>query len=259
MSVLLIDFEATGVDPKTVRILEIGAMVTDDLFNPTGAQMSQLVWESGYPALTDEVKQVTGLTEDLLVSEGIPLAIAMRQLGNLITDDVKYAIAFNRGYDEVLFKEEATRSGVNEAGVSRLRAMPWLCSMVDIEANHRFKSWRLAHLALEYKVPVDPNILHRAINDVELMRQMLVASRTTPQEMYDYQQVPYIYVAAVTKPPWEDKGKSTDLAKVRGYNWQVAKHDPSGLTFEKRWVKRIKEKDFEKEQKEAPFEVRIIK
>jgi DNA polymerase III epsilon subunit-like protein len=260
VAVLLIDFEATGIDPKQVRILEIGAMVTDDSFNPTGAQLSQLVWESGYPALTDEVKAVTGLTEDLLVSEGIPLFQAMSKLGNLITEDVKYAIAFNRAYDEVLYKEECNRLDGGNGGMAKLYAsVPWLCAMIDIETNYKFKSWRLAHLALEYKVPVDPNKLHRAINDVELMRCMLKAIGTTPQEMQAYQNVPWVYVCAVTRPPWEDKGASTDAAKLRGYNWQSAKGDPSGLTFEKRWVKRIKEKDFEKEEKEAPFTVRIIK
>ncbi len=259
MASLLIDFEAGGVDAKTVRILEIGAIVVDDDWKPTGEQLSQLVWESGYPALTDEVKEVTGLTQELLAAEGIPLVQAFQKLSNLVTDRVKYAIAFNRSYDEVLFKEELARTGLTDTGLARLHAMPWLCAMVDIERNYKYKSWRLAHLALEYKVPVDPNILHRAINDVDLMRKMLTATGTTAAEMYAYQQVPWIYVAAKTEKPWEDGGKSTDLAKARGYNWQTAKGDPSGRVFDKMWLKRIKEKDFEKEEREAPFQVRLIK
>lgn len=259
MSVLLIDFEATGVEPTRDRIIEIGAMVVDDSFEYVSDTISTLVWESGYPALTDEVKEVTGITQEMLLEKGRPLKDALSELGALVNGNVSYAIAYNRSYDETLFKEELYRSGLLDVGLARLATIPWLCAMIDIETNYRFKSWRLAHMALEYRVPVDPTKLHRALDDVGLMRLMLHASKTTPAEMYAFQQVPWVYAAAITRPPWEDKGVSTDAARARGYNWQRAKGDPSGATFEKRWVKRIKEKDFDKEVKEAPFVVRLIK
>lgn len=258
MAVLLIDFEATGIDPRQARIIEIGAMVVDDQYQPIGKQVSQIVWESGYPALTDEVKNVTGITQDILLAEGVPLVDALTLLGNIVGPSVDFSIAFNKAYDEVLFKEEMARVGITTNGLALLFGMPWLCAMTGIETNYKFKSWRLAHLALEYGVTVNPKELHRAINDVELMRQMLIAAGSTPREIHAYEKIPWLYVQANTKPPWEDKGASTDMAKARGYNWQTAKGDPTGQVFDKKWVKRIKEKDLEKEEREAPFQVRRI-
>jgi DNA polymerase III epsilon subunit-like protein len=259
VAVLLIDFEATGKEPKEARILEIGAMLVTDDFEPTGTEISQLVYEPGYPALSDEVKQITGLDEKILLEGGIPLSEALVKLGGLVGPNVRYAIAFNKAYDEVLFKEELARVGVMDSGLARLFSMPWLCAMVDIESNYKHKCWRLSHLSLEYGITVNPKELHRAINDVELTRKLLKATGTTPSEMFAFMNTEWLYVQAVIQKPWKDGGVGRDKAKERGYNWQSAKGDPSGTVFDSTWVKRIKEKDFSKEEQEAPFPVRIIK
>lgn len=262
MSVLLIDFEATGLDTKTSRTLEIGAMVVHDDFTVHeghAAQVSTLVWESGYPALIDEVKKVTGITEEMLLAEARPPLQAFSLLGDLVTNDIKHVVAFNRAYDENLFREEMFRHELTmDPRMNWLLSSPWLCAMVDIEKNYEFKSWRLAHLALEYGVTVNPKILHRAINDVELMRQMLVASGTTIKDMYDFQQMPWVYVRALCKKPWEDNGESTAKAKLRGYSWEQCKGDETGKKFDKCWVKRVKQKYVALEEQQAPFQVRVI-
>lgn len=256
---LLIDFEATGLDTKKERIIEIGAMVVDDSWNPVpDRQLSVLVWESGYPALIDEVVKVTNITQDDLNTNSITPREAFEQLAKIIDSDIKHIVAFNRGYDEPLFREEMFRNEMTmNHQMNWLLSSPWLCAMVDVETNYLYKSWRLAHLALEYGVTVNPKLLHRAINDVELMRQMLQAAGTTPQRMYEYQQSPWVYVRALVKKPWEDNGASTALAKARGYNWEQCKGDETQRKFDKAWVKRVKQKDVAKEET-APFQTRII-
>jgi DNA polymerase III epsilon subunit-like protein len=264
MSVLLIDFEATGIDTKTSRITEIGAMLVDDKWQPLaefannpGDRVDTLVWDSSYPALTPEVIEITKITQEMLTHNGRTPLEAFDLLGNLGAQQPKYVVAFNRGYDENLFRAELTRLAKVDGGLTWLTTTPWICAMVDIETNYKFKSWRLMHLALEYGVTVNPKELHRAINDVELMRRLLEASGTTPDTMYEYQIEPWVYVRAMCAKPWEDNGKSTTEAKARGYGWEQCKGDESGKRFEKCWVKRIKQRDVAKEE-QATFPVRVI-
>lgn len=259
MSILLIDFESTGLDTKTARITEIGAMVVDDTFSEPLQGMSQLVWDSSYPAITAEVTGVTGITQDMLTKDAVAPMEAFKMLGELVDDDTEYVIAYNKVYDENLFRSEIARHTASMLPkMNWLLSTPWLCAMVDIEANHGFKSWKLMHVALEHGVTVNPKELHRAINDVELMRKVLQASGTTVQAMHEYQQSPWVYVAAVTRAPWEDNGVSTAHAKAAGFTWQQAKGDDTNRVFDKRWVKRIKQKDYDKLLTNLNINVRLI-
>jgi DNA polymerase III epsilon subunit-like protein len=257
MSLLLIDFEATSVDAKTARILEVGAMIVPSDFSGSGEGVSQLVWESGYPALTPEVERVTHISQDMLTKEGVPLARAVELLGDIVSDEIEFVVAYNSQYDETLFRAEMERTALSmDPKMNYLLQVPWLCAMSDIESNYQFKSWRLMHVALEYGVTVNPKLLHRAIADVELMRLMLQASGAHPQEMYAFQQEPWIYVAAEVKAPWTDGGKSSAEAKSLGFRWQQAGDD---RVFEKTWVKRIKSRQWEDLLNKTNLKVREIR
>lgn len=255
--ILLIDFESTGLDPKTARITEIGAMVVDHEFNEPESCMSQLVWESGYPALTPENIAVTGITQEMLDKDGISLDRACHILGNMTRgNDITGVIAYNRKYDETLFKAELLRSGLSlDPEMNRLAQLPWLCAMEDIESNYKFKSWKQMHVALEYGITVNPKLLHRAINDVELMRQILKESGTTPEAMWAWQSSPWMYVAAKVNAPWTDGGKTSNEAKALGFRWQTTGDD---RVFEKTWVKKIKPKQYEELLNKATFSIREI-
>lgn len=242
MNVLLLDFEATGLNTDTDRILEVGAMVVpSDFRNAPLAMLSEMVWESGYPALTDEVAKITGITEAELLTKGIPPVNALRLVNSMAHPyKIEAVIAFNAKYDKGLYLAELTREGAPDHAVY-LSTVPWLCAKQDVESNNQFKSKRLAHLALEYGVAVDPKKLHRAINDVELMREMLFASGAKFEDMLAYAQIPWIVVRAQVS--YDDK----DKAKAAGYWWEKVYVDTGELTFPKKWVKKIKKTDLEKE------------
>lgn len=254
---LLIDFEATGVDPKTARIIEIGAMVVDHEFNQPEAGMSQLVWEPGYPALTPDVVAVTHITQDMLNGTSQTLQQAMSSLAVVCAGyDIEAIIAYNRKYDETLFKAEMERHSFGMIPfVNNLLQLKWLCAMEDIESNYKFKSWKQMHVALEYGITVNPKSLHRAINDVDLMRNILKESGTTPEAMWAWQSSPWMYVAANVKPPWTDGGKSSDEAKSLGFKWQAA----GERTFDKTWVKRIKPHQYQDLQNKTTLSLKEIK
>lgn len=259
MSVLLIDFESTGIDASKERITEIGAMLVNNDFTPLNQEgLSQLVYDKSYPEITKEVEEVTGITQAMLDAEAVKPVKAFDFLCEMIPNDVEFIIAYNKKYDETLFRSEVARNDYTHSKLKLLTETPWLCGMVDVETNYAKKCWKLSHLSLDYGVAVNPSELHRAINDVELMRKMLIAAKATPQEMYAYQQSPWIYVVAKCRAPWDDGGVSTNNAKAQGFSWQVPKGDESGRVFEKRWVKRMKQKDLQALRDLNLFEVAVI-
>lgn len=255
--ILLIDFESTGVDTAKARITEIGAMLVGSTWNKI-EEANHLVWESGYPAITPEVTKVTGIDQALLSREGVTLSAALAALDGMF-QRAEYVIAFNSTYDSSLFKTEVDRNKqlLNLKGVQNIYSKDWLCAMSDLEKNYEFKSWRLMHVALEYGVTVNPKILHRAIADVELMRQMLDASTYSVQDIHAFRNTPWIYIEADVKKPWLDNAESSTLAKSLGYSWERARGDTTDRVFEKKWIKRIKETMLDKELNQ-PIKVRRI-
>lgn len=258
MKALLVDFEATGIDASKERATEIGALVTSLDFTQVHDSLSVLMHDSSYPEITPEVEKVTGITQDLLDKEAVHPLAGYSKLGELVTDEVVVAVAFNKSYDETLYKAELSRLASYTPGMHRLNMLPWVCAMVDVESNYQFKSWKLSHLALEYKVPVDPNKLHRAINDCELMRVMLVAAGISATDMLKYAAEPWVIAVAMCKKPWDDGGASTGIAKELGFGWQTAKGDPDKKVYTNRWVKRIKLKQFEQLAAHPTLEIRLL-
>lgn len=249
MRICGVDFEATGVDPKTARIIEIGA-VFGDPENPTC--FSRLVWHSGYPLLTSEVKKITGLTDEQLASEGAGPVKSLEMLTAFL--NLSDAIfAHNKAYDETLYKAECERLGITPSET------PWYCTMSEVPYPEEYKCRKLSHLALDHGITVDPSTLHRAVDDVKLMLITLAKGGYTPERIIEYAKSEWVYMKAMIPPPWEDGGVGKERARKAGYSWERAKgtEDP---TFPKTWVKRVKMVDLENEKSQDPgFKREIIK
>lgn len=253
MSILLLDFEATNLETSEARIIEIGAQLVTDDFTEVKDELSLLVWESNYPALTPEVLKVTGITQDELTIKGISPARALQKLAAVVNEETRAVIAYNRAYDEQVWRAEVNRHTLTlDAKVSWMSQIPWACALADIETNVEFKSKRLAHVALEYGITVNPKLLHRAIADVELMRQVLVESKVTLEKMFTYQNTPWVYVQA--NVTYNNK----DLAKKAGFGWESAPGDYSGRRWDKAWVKRVKEHKYKDLEQECPFSMKVL-
>ncbi len=253
MSVMLLDLETTGLEPSVDRITELGFMVTSEDFKQTIDQYNMLVWDESYPPTPPQVTEVTGITDEMLRLGGeSPVHMLNAIEASAKIHGVEYIIAYNMQFDRGFLLAECIRqnySPVQEVGAE------FLCAMVDVKSNQKYKSWKLMHLALDYGVPVDPGLLHRAINDVELMRQMLIASKVTIGEMVAYHNSPSVYLRAMVKKPWEDGGVSTELAKKHGFSWEKCRGD--SRVFDKCWVKSMKEIDL-KTEGNFPFETKQI-
>lgn len=253
MNVLLIDTETTGLNFEKDRIIEIGAIATGNDFTEVLGSVSVLVHDVDYPPLTEEIQKLTGIKPDMFDAAYVP-GDALAVVENLMrTHACSMIVAYNASFDRQMIVAEANRHG----SLGLHWEKPWVCAMRDLEGNKEFKCLRLSHLALDKGIAVDPASLHRAIDDVELMRKMLVKSQVTAKDLYAYSQVPYIFVAALVPHPREpDSAEKRELAKKHGYSWQQVKDDPR--VFEKRWVKKIKETDLEKEKQSCPLVIRVI-
>lgn len=254
---LIIDFEATGVDVKKDRITEIGAwMVETDTLLPLDVY-SGLVYDTDYPELSPEVEGLTHITNAQLKAEGIPLVQHMYKMWDMFSEYFKYLeyiVAYNKSFDEELFKAEAERVALGLTNTGNLfLQVPWLCAMRDVESNYNFKCWKLSHLAVDRGVDVIASELHRAVGDVKLTRKVLAENNISLHDMYKFQQEPWVYIQAQIPAPWKDGGAGRDQAKALGFSWERAQGDDR--VFEKTWVKRVKEHQVGTETERAPFRV----
>lgn len=244
MIVCGIDFETTGLDFTNDRITEIGAVLFDTSKNwEPIATLNDFVYEPDYPKLTEENVKLTGITEEMLKTQGISFG---EMLGKLCTfaHTAKYFIAHNKHFDRRILIAELDRhlsGGKGPEFIAESLAKPWLCSAEDLKPNRQMKCWKLSHLALDYGVAVDPSKLHRAVADVLLMGEMLAASKVPLADMIKFMQTPSVVVRIDTPGPWEDGGKGVEKAKELGFKWEKIKTPDGEKVFPKQWVKLVKE------------------
>ncbi len=257
---ILIDFEATSVDPKSARPIEICMMLVDENFTNVHQRSYLLYLEGQYPEISKEVEELTSITNKMVQTEGISLVDALTKFGKEIDEhlvNVKNFIAYNSEYDETLMHFESTRQpiGLTKLGALMLQTK-WLCAMKDVEANYKHKCWKLSHLALEHGLMVDPAGLHRAAADVFLMRRMLEKLSLTPLSIKTFQDIPWVIMQALIPAPFQDGGKGRDLAVARGYSWERPRG--SQEKYEKCWVRKVKQHLVEDEILSAPFKLRVL-
>lgn len=252
MKTLLFDSETTGLDPSKNHIIEIGAQLVDQEWNILG-ELSLLVKNPNVTEITSETTALTGIKQEDIDAQGVEIQDAISQLGALASG-ADYICAYNRDFDEAFLRAEIARHALGMIPVVNAMAqLPWICAMKDLEKNYGQKCWKLSHLALDYGVSVDPACLHRAVNDVDLMRRMLKQLGVTAYSMWEFQQIPWMYIAALIPAPWTDGGKGKDEAVKLGFSWERAKGDEK--RFEKTWIKKIKAHKLDDEIKNATFKI----
>lgn len=240
MLLLGLDFETTGLDTGKDRITEVGAVLWDTDTKAPIALLSELMYDASYMSLSKEITDLTGITDGMLQRFGSPPELVWKRLLGLMVLS-KYVVAHNgTKFDRLLFDAECKRQGISlELG----GAVPgWLDSSVDIPYPDKIKTRKLVHLAAEHGF-VNP-FAHRAVFDVLTM--LTVLSRYDIDEIVQLSKEPSVELAAMTEKPWLDSGRSTDLAKARGYRWDGVK---------KQWLKIVKQSQVEKEKTHGEFPV----
>ncbi len=246
-----VDLETTGLTDKD-RIIEIGAVLFDDTFTATDRIFSTFVKQS--IPITPLIKELTGITDEQ-VANGVEPIQALNYLVEF-SKNADIFCAHNKAFETGFIKQEADSCKFEYP--KEFGAKQWICSKEDVKKFQTAKCRKLSHLAADYRVDLLKYTLHRSVNDVLLMGELLKAANVTGTEMLAYALEPWIYLEALTHPPWKDQGVSTGLAKADGYGWEkcVGSHLP---VFPKMWVKRVKQSEIENEKaKQVGFQRTVI-
>lgn len=274
MRVCAIDFETNGLDTSLARITEYGATVftapdatyedEDEEQFAEPLSIGGFVFEPSYGAQSEEIVEVTGITDEMLQASGKPFKAFIEHLETLGKFDA--FLAHNaHGFDKPLFLAELARhQGEIEVEVyERLRKLPWICSIEDVEYKIRARCRVLSHLALEHGIIVDPSTLHRASADTELLVKLMRTAKVELKKALEHSLTPWVFIRAIVPnpfkgPPHGDFGVGKDKAKACGFGWQKAPRT-DGPEFPSSWVKRVKENEVEKEREALGYQVAILK
>ncbi len=239
MLICAVDTETTGLDPKKEWVIEIGGVLLDGTTWDVKSKFNILINRPEVFPL--KCIDIHGITEAQLIKEGIGAAQAFNSFFNF-SQDAEAFIAHNAKFDMDMIFENLLRT----PGVEQPEKRPWLCSKSHVRTHHDRRCTKLSHLAVDYGCLVDGSRLHRALDDVLLMADMLKKTGQTIHDIIAFAQEKWCYFEALVEAPWKDNGRSVALAKAESFVWEGYYDD--GPKFPKKWVKRVKESEFAKER-----------
>ena len=273
-----IDFETTGKEPKLCRPTELGAAIlvlkhteldenTEFWTQTVLANVSKLIYAPDYEPLSEEVLEVCPhITDALLKTEGIPFVDAIKDLLAMFhyAGWPDYMIAHNAEFDEEVFRSEMGRhreqlkAELDDETLQRLWALRWICSIRDIQYNPRFTCKKLAHLALDHGIKMDGRTLHKAIDDVLLLVDLLDAANVKWNHVIEQFNIPFVIVKAIIPSPFgkgNDGGKGKDACKAAKFKWQ----DIGDFNLPNSWLKKLKQDQVEVEASALGYPLHIVK
>jgi DNA polymerase III epsilon subunit-like protein len=267
--VLGVDFETQGSDATKTNVTEIGAVLEELSWSETPprppataplperrriATFETLVYDSSYPPQTPEIVELTGITDEMLrAGEGVMIPKAAFTALAQLAERAEVLMAHNTAFDKTVYNSQVRLLGILPP------ERPWICTLTEVPYPQKFTCKKLGHLALDHGVPMDARELHRAVNDVELMFD-LVLGKYHLADVLAYQAIPWVVLRADILGPWEGRGGDGGVGKGQatalGYSWET----PRGTTdkYPKCWVKRVKENKVDEEIRLAPFRAVVV-
>lgn len=231
--VLVFDFETNGFDAKKDLPTEIAAV----LYEVTGfcwtklAKFESLIYEETYPAQSEHIVEVTGITDEMLKTHGRSRSDVAKDFERLYSQaDIicAHKLDFDLSFLKAIYAHAAMTLTKKEG----------LCSLSNFKWPKKFTCHKLGHLAFELGLDVKAADLHRAINDVELLAKVL--GEFDFQLCLEYARKPWTYLKAEILGPWEDGGRQKSLVTAKGFSWEKVR-GVDHLNFPKTWVKRSKD------------------
>jgi len=203
---LCLDTETTGLNHACDKIIELGIVAFE--FDPDTGEIFRISdrysgFEDPGAPLSDEVKEITGITDDMLLGESFDndLVNAMAQKANLV---IAHNAAFDRKFVESRFPA--------------FTKVPWACTVSQIDWNaERISSRTLEYLL--FKTGALTINAHRALDDAEgvlglLLERLPVSGTPIFQTLLKRAHEVTSRLFAVSAP-FDKK----DVLKDRGYRW----------------------------------------
>ena len=162
--ILIFDFETTGLYPTSDQIIEIGALLIDQSTDtPKETELSLLVRAD--KKLPDIITNITGITDEMLLRDGVSQEIGFQELYQMI-DDQTLLIAYNIGFDLSFLIQYIKRY---ENPTVQFKN-PILDVMALYKDRHPYPH-KLDQAVKTYRVEI-PNT-HRALDDVKATYEVL--------------------------------------------------------------------------------------
>lgn len=259
MKVLILDWETNSADAKTTQPTEIGAALFEYKAESEvkGLQLikeyNSLIYEPEYPAQSQKIIEITGITDEMLKKDGIPRRAVLDNLLPLVTE-ANLCVAHKISFDKTVLAQTATHCG------ALVPDKDWLCTLTNFDWPKKYSCHKLGHLAWEHDIDVKASSLHRALDDVKLLAKLI--------DLYDFEQVlayaytPWVYVRGDILGPWLDNGVQNGIAKSLGFSWEQIK-GMDDYKWPKTWVTRVKQGRYEQlladiQASPSPFRISII-
>lgn len=237
MRVLGLDLEGMNVDitkgvqTKTDRVTEIGAVLWQWETKTPLEMMSQLVAEPDCPTITEENTRITGITNEMVTEFGASPAESAEKLAALM-NKADYIMAHNggsqirptSGYDYQMLK------AMYERYAMKMPETPWIDTLTDLEFPEEIlihTKGRRDMMSLEHAHGFINPFPHRAVTDVLAMmkiasnydiERMVVMSRSPVVELIWSMPYPNFRAPQSEKDAFE-AGKA--LAKKNAFRWNA--------------------------------------
>lgn len=232
MKVLFLDVETTGLDPVTCDITEIGYAIfeTDDYTKPYVAR-SFLIEREG--EITDEITQLTGITEKHLYHGDDLGRTLLRLLDDLKNFKVEYMVAHNGQFDMDFLQAAFLKSDIP------IPVLTLIDSVKDVPYPPEISTRTLRFLATEHGF-MNP-FPHSAIFDVFCMAK--VVSHYSWEDILAYKNEPEVTVKANTT------FQTKELAKKARFSWDGEK---------KGWFKTLKKRELPTQSAAWEFTFEVV-
>ncbi len=229
MYVLGLDFETTGVNPKSDHIIEVGAVVWDVEKKKPKAILSELVAVEG--SIPEQIVKITGIEDDDIKNWGENIHDVLLRLKKL-SHSCDYVVAHNG-----LQFDQQFHTRYSDQNPMWVIDKPWIDTMTDLPYPHHVVTRKLNFLAAEHGF-LNP-FSHRAVFDVLTM--MRVFSTYPFEAILQNIESPLVKIKA--KVSFEEKSKAKDL----GFRW-----DPQN----RYWYMELRQRAWQ--EREFPFETALI-
>ena len=135
MKILGLDFETTGLDTATTRVIEIGAVLWDTDRKMPLELLSCLILHPATDGvvISKEISELTGIRIEDVRDHGVPPLQAFQAL-NEVMPRAEYVVAHNGTFfDKPIYVEEVKRLNIDE--VAKSNARPWIDTRFDVASS----------------------------------------------------------------------------------------------------------------------------
>jgi DNA polymerase-3 subunit epsilon len=205
-TLLILDVETTGLDPKTDELIELGAILYSVPHRTSIAQLSTLI-----PiAATNTAEAINRIPADAARSLTADDLQTTMNLFQTWLDRADYLVAHNASFDRQWLGQPPTPASDK----------PWLCTFEHFQWPHNEKPTSLINTALNHGIGVSS--AHRALTDCQLIAALFDRVDSFDALLDDAIRESFeVKYRAIANVSYEQR----DRAKARGYRWDGGRRE----------------------------------